>query len=286
MDTKLEIMGVRKLRNETQAINKSTNSLSNACAEIFLSRTSAPFYHGEPNAYPFLSSNEKQVTSRAKDLWTYMRESSGSLQRSVKEDYNFMRHYFSVPVRVELFVKSGLVNERDASNMISKVYPHGITIPVFQRGNPAIQTGLGVELHALGDPGDKLQLAAIACRGAFHAAFTWDRFNSVLVQGGWPWLRGYSKAYAKMVYTVMVLIFAAFENYQFNDRAEMHTRILALAGKLVGNPAGGHSPWTVRRSVYLKGPKVTARARLHPRHMVRTLGMLEIVLMSWRMARE
>lgn len=77
-----------------------------------------------------------------------------------------------------------------------------------------------------------------------------------------------------MIYTVMVLIFAAFENYQFNDRAEMCARVLALAGKLVGNPAGGPSRWTVRKSVYLKGPKVAARAWLRPQHMVRIRAIL------------
>ena len=78
-----------------------------------------------------------------------------------------MKYYFSVPVRVELFEQTGLAGPSMASTMIKKVYPHGVTIPVFQRGNPQIQTGLGVELHAMGDPKDKLQLAAIACRGAF-----------------------------------------------------------------------------------------------------------------------
>jgi hypothetical protein len=62
----------------------------------------------------------------------------------------------------------------------------------------------------------------------------------------------------------MVLIFAAVENYNLGDMAAMRMRILALAGKLVGNPNGGVSPWRVRASVYLTGPKVAARARLQP----------------------
>jgi len=285
MDSKLETLAIRHIRTETQVLNKSSRSIANACAEIFLSRTSAPFYHGEPNCYPFLAPNEKDVTSRAKDIWVYLRESAGSLNRSMSEDYKFMSHYFSVPVRVDLFVKTGLVDQFQASNMIKKAYPHGAYIPLFQRGNPTIQPGLGAELHTLGDPADKLQLAAVACRGAFSGLFTWDRFSSVLVQGGWPWLRQYSKAYAKMIYTVMVLIFAAIENYEIGDMDAMRMRIIALAGKLVGNPAGGPSPWRVRKSVSLRGPKIAARARLQPQQNVGLLSVLKLRLMGHRTVR-
>src|SRR5437773_11833607 len=103
-----------------------------------------------------------------------------------------MIHYYSVPVRVALFVKSGLVDQVSGNTIVRRVCPHGTYVPIFQRGNPGIQAGLGALLHAVGDPPDKLHLAAMACRGAFSGLFTWDRFNTALVQGGWPWLRQYS----------------------------------------------------------------------------------------------
>ena len=67
---------------------------------------------------------------------------------------------------------------------MKKVYPHGVTIPIVQRGNPGIQDGLGAQPHTVGDPADKLHFAAIACRGAVSGLFIWDRFSNVLVQGG------------------------------------------------------------------------------------------------------
>jgi hypothetical protein len=261
MDSKLETMAIRQLRVEMHGLNKLNNALANACAEMFLSRTSAPYYHGEPDAYPFLAPNDAGVTSKAMDIWVYLRESSGSLNHSFSQDFKNFQYYWSLPVRVALLIESGLLDEVNASNVMKKVYPHGVYVPLFQRGNPSIQSGLGAQLHTLGDPADKLHLAAIACRGVFSGLFTWDRFNSVLVQGGWPWIRQYSRGYAKMIYTVMVLIFAAVENYELRDMEEMRMRILALAGKLVGNPSGGPSPWRVRKSVYLQGPKVTVSPR-------------------------
>lgn len=254
-------MAIRHLRAEPQGLNKAKNSLANACAEIFLSRTSIPYYHGEPSAYPFLAPNDADVTSKAKDVWVYLRESSGSLSDSTSHNFTKFKHYFSVPVRVALLVESGLLNQENASRVMKKVYPHGLYVPIVQHGNPSIQSDLGAHLHTLGHPEDKLHLAAIACRGVFSALFTWNRFNSVLVQGGWPWLRQYSRAYAKMIYTVMVLMFAAIENYDMNDMVATRTRILALAGKLVGSQSGDRSQWTVRKSVYLRGPKVTIPAR-------------------------
>jgi hypothetical protein len=84
----------------------------------------------------------------------------------------------------------------------------------------------------------------------------------MLVQGGWPWLRQYSRAYARVVYTVMVLIFAAIESYTLADEGMMRTRLLALAGKLVGSVDGSPTLWRVRKSPYLKGPKLNVPSKL------------------------
>jgi hypothetical protein len=212
----------------------------------------------------------------------YLRESSGSLNHGIVDDFKNMIHYFSVPVRVALFVESGLVDQANGNTIMRRVYPHGIYVPIFQRGNPGIQAGLGALLHALGDPADKLHLAAMACRGVFSGLFTWDRFNTALVQGGWLWLRQYSRAYAKIIYTVMVLIFAAIENYELRDMDAMRGRILSLAGKPVGNPLGGPSPWQVRKGIYLKGPNVIIPVSLEAHASVRDTIPPVVANIDWK----
>jgi hypothetical protein len=170
-DSKLETFAIRHLRVETQGLNKSTNAIANACANAFLSRTSIPYYHGEQNAYPFQSPTEKSITSKAKDVWVYLRESSGSINHSLSRDFSRNKEYFSVPVRVNLLVESGLLDRASAAGVMKKIYPYGVLVPGFQRGNPKIQSGFGSELHTLGDPADRIHLAAIACRGAFLGSF-------------------------------------------------------------------------------------------------------------------
>ena len=86
MDSKLETMAIRKMRIETHTLNKSNNALANTWSDVFLSRTSTPYYHGERNAYPFVSENEQQISSSVKDIWVYLRESSGTLNRSISDD--------------------------------------------------------------------------------------------------------------------------------------------------------------------------------------------------------
>ena len=90
----------------------------------------------------------------------------------------------------------------------------------------------------------------------FTALFGWNQMNTFLVQGGWPYLRQYPRAYARVVFTVMILIFAAVESYNIGDMNTMNVRVLALAGKLVGDPGKPFNYWKVRKSPYLRGPKL------------------------------
>jgi hypothetical protein len=68
MDSKLETMAIRNLRKGMQGVNQLTDSIANTCANVFLSRTSAPFYYGEPNAYRFTEQNDAAISSRGKDI--------------------------------------------------------------------------------------------------------------------------------------------------------------------------------------------------------------------------
>jgi hypothetical protein len=262
MDSKLETKMIRKVRTEKHGLNKSNNKIANSCAELFLSRTSLPYYYGEQTAYPVVEEIDKQISAKVKDVWVYLRNSSGSLNHSMSDDFWRIKLYNSMPVRIELFGRGMLVDDFQASTLLQQVYPNKLVIPALQGSNPRIQPGLGASLHEMKNSEDKLLVAALACRGTFSALLTWNHFNTMLVQGGWPWLRQYSRAYARMVYTVMVLIFAAIENYDFHDVEAMRMRLLSLAGKLVGGPMGQLSPWKVRQSPYLKEEKLTIPLRV------------------------
>jgi hypothetical protein len=246
------------MRVEMHGWNKAKNSLANTCADTFLSRTSRPYYHGEMSAYPIHSANDKEISSRLKDVWVYLRPSGGSANQSWGELFSQPYKYASPSVRVDLLVKSGLMGVDDAKAVMKKIYSRGALLPVLsQRGVPNISGGFGAELHGLAHPADKINLAAVAGIATFSGLFTWERFNGVLVEGGWPWLRQYSRAYARTIYTAMVLIFAAIETNHLADLDKMRERLISLAGKLVGDPANPRSHWRVRKSAYLQKGKVS-----------------------------
>ena len=226
-----------------------------------MGRSSIPFYHGEQSAYPIQMPNKKQLTSKRKDVWAYLRESSDSANLSFMDNFRLHHQYFHVSRRVDLLADSGITSEADAKAIMEIVYPlSAFSVPGFHRGNPRVHHNLGSDLHQMEDPADKIQLCAVACRGAFSGLFTWSRFNAVLVQGGWPWLRRYSRAYARTIYTAMVIIFVVIECYILEDMDVMRTCLLSLAAKLIGNPEEGKPAWRVRQGAYLKGEKISGTA--------------------------
>ena len=243
-------------------MRKFNNQMNNTFADLLLSRTSVPYYREQQNAYPMLSDQDQAIREKAKDIWVYLRESAGSQALGFSDDWKYRRFYFSQGVRVALLTKTGLADERQATDLIRMVYPQN---PVWQRVNPNCHPDLGLMMHTLPHPADKLHLAAITCRAMFVALRSWDCFNSVLVSGGWPWIRGYSSAYARMIYTVMTLLFAAYECLTFVDTGIWRDRILALAGKLVGDPSGQMIIHRVRKTTYLRDPKVGVPTALEAR---------------------
>ncbi|KAH8693406.1 hypothetical protein GQ44DRAFT_733897 [Phaeosphaeriaceae sp. PMI808] len=256
MDSRHETRAIRQLRKEPHTLNRFNNTIANFCAELFLNRTASPFYHDEVNAYPFKVPNDKTVSDHVKDIWVYMRGSSGTVTASFSDDFRKQKIYNSVAVRINLFVQSGLADQTTAAIIFKQVYPK--TLASFFAFSPNFKTGLGADIHGAQHPDDKIYVAAMACRGLFSAIFSWNQMNTFLVQGGWPWLRQYPRAYARLVFTVMMLLFAAVECYHITDINSVRTRLLSLAGKLVGNPnISQPNYWKVRKSPHLKGKKIT-----------------------------
>jgi hypothetical protein len=77
--------------------------------------------------------------------------------------------------------------------------------------SPNVAKGLGLEFHFATEAQMTLHMLAIAAYGSYHGQFGWRRWNRVLMEGVWPRLCGYRKAYARLVYTVVASFFAAVE---------------------------------------------------------------------------
>jgi hypothetical protein len=268
----MELLLNRFVLQTPHTLNRTTAAISNSCADVFLSRSSERYYHSEPNCYPFKSEHTAQLRSKMKGLWIYHMCSGGSERMSIKQEYMFRRKYWSIEERIDLFVRAGLRDEKDSREVIKKVYPRGMLWPSHH--NPSFEVGLGVQLHSMEAESACLTVAAMACKANFNALMGWNQFSSLLIQGAWPWLRQYSKAYAQVIFTTMVLLFSVIENYEGGDAQIMGARIVRLANKLVGGPdavTGEKSPWQVRNSPFLSGPKVSVPSEVHLPATVRGL---------------
>jgi hypothetical protein len=231
----------------------SDSAIQNTSIDLLQYRTSSPHSHEASNACTFIVTSDRENSSNVNEIWDYLRPCSSSNNSKI------LRYYRSISVRTELLTRAQLADQSQAMELMKIVYPLGKYVPLLQNTNPPVATGLGMALHDMEDGEEKLFVVAMACRGTFAGAETWAHLHTMLVEGGWPWLRGYSPAYAKMVYTVMALIFSGIENYQFDDMLAMKARLLGLAGKLVGAPPGfpGFSPWRMMKSPCLKGRRLT-----------------------------
>lgn len=93
----------------------------------------------------------------------------------------------------------------------------------------------------------------------YQGHFGWYRLSAALVEGAWPWLRRYTKAYAKAIYVLMVSICGGAEQGCLNSA------ILPLlegpAACLVGRsdlPGGGQC--RIRVDPRLRDPEVLIQA--------------------------
>src|SRR5436853_1154626 len=82
------------------------------------------------------------------------------------------------------------------------------------------------------------------------------RLNKVLIQGSWPWLRGYNMTFAKAV-LVMISLFDALELDYVN--AGVAEDLTALPQLLVGRDGSGW-PLRVRKNNRLHDKKVRVAA--------------------------
>jgi len=106
-------------------------------------------------------------------------------------------------------------------------------------------------------------VVALGVVGGWDAHFAWDRMQNLLVLGGWPWLVGYPKVYAKTIFTLMACISAAVEMGQLNGAA-MREPMQTLAERLVMRESIG-GPWRIRTTWKITSPKAMVSAVLQRR---------------------
>ncbi|KAK4443835.1 hypothetical protein QBC34DRAFT_385911 [Podospora aff. communis PSN243] len=81
----------------------------------------------------------------------------------------------------------------DATNMVNFLFGGRNMI----NGRPSLPGNFGKLLHSVPEQQALHHLITIACCGAYQGHFGWKRLSVALVEGAWPWLRRYTKAYAK-----------------------------------------------------------------------------------------
>lgn len=178
--------------------------------------------------------------------------------------YTVSQRYFSTQYLAEVFTRAGLTNsEADAIGLVNTI---GLDWNHFKRLNRASGKGFGLatlgrDLHTIhnidlgnGTNRQAMLVALIANFASFHGNAGWVWFNSMLIQGAWPWLGGYSKSYAKTVFTAMVCLFCCVRHgYTWNGVGML---ILRLARKLVDSEAFGGARIKFRGAGRLSGEKV------------------------------
>jgi hypothetical protein len=228
---------------------KVGNKIRNITADTLLSRSSVPYYIGEKAAYPPQQDGNSKVfreTNRALDGFML----GGSNDNKSKK----LRIYNSPQAVTELLAQTGLVDTARARTVLYRVFPKWDT---YAARNPDTAENLGMAFHWWQEHDTILSVVTLACYGCFKGHRAWMRLNKVLIQGGWPWLRGYNKAWAKAVFLVMVSLFGALELGYVN--AGVAEDLIALARLLVGRDGSG-GPLRVRRNNRLEDKKVRVAA--------------------------
>jgi hypothetical protein len=228
---------------------KVGNKICNITADTLLSRSSVPYYIGEKAAYP------PKQDGNSKALREANRALDGFMLGGSNDNKSKKLHIYNSPqVVTGLLVQTRLVDTERARTVLRMVFPKWDT---YKAWNPDTAENLGMAFHLWQEHDTILSVITLACYGCFKGHRAWMRLNKVLIQGGWPWLRGYDKAFAKAVFLVMVSLFGALELGYVN--AGVAEDLTALARLLVGRD-GSEGPLKVRKNNRLMDKKVRVAA--------------------------
>lgn len=228
--------------------------------DTFRSSSGRPELLATPGTYPPSSTalSTTSPTSKEKDQdQTYrlmIEKALSNLSLKTNMSHTVLNHYYSLTYAAAVLYTSGLVASPSEAEELLGLAWLGILTPLRPLGT--MTRNLGAELHF--SPSFKgkegLVMAAIACQGSFQGERGWMLWNQTLVQGAWPWLGGYGKAYAKTVYLALVCLFTLLrQNGGVNGVGEI---ILRLVEKVVDGTCWGIGEMKVRSVESLNGEKV------------------------------
>lgn len=225
-----------------------------------------PLYFRTKGTFPSLDSitpgsetdsNDKMYRRRLQDVLFHFRLTQNM-------SFAVSRRYCSTQYLAEVFTEAGLT--RSEAGAIGLMNAIGFHWNHYKRRNRASGKGygrvnLGRDLHTVhnivledGTNRQALVVALIADFASFHGNSGWVWFNSMLIQGAWPWLGDYSKSYAKTVFSAIVCLFCCVRHGYIWDG--VGTLIVRLASKLVDSNAFGGGRIKVRGAGRLVGKKV------------------------------
>jgi hypothetical protein len=148
----------------------------------------------------------------------------------------------------------GVVDDKaQAVSMLRFMIPSSAGLFGFGDLNEAV----GFGLHTWPEEQGQDYLIVLACAGVFGGHTIWHRLAVTLVQGAWPWLRGFTKTYAMIIFTLMVSLCSAVEQGYIDSGIK--PLLMQLAATLIGRDDVG-GPWRIRTTSRLKAPKILLAA--------------------------
>jgi hypothetical protein len=238
---------------EFKLLMKSKDKVNNITADIFAGRTSQPTYIDEKGVYLPKQEGDGRITSEARSALLKHGLVAGSQKEGLTANLHRTGSYIGAGTAINLLATIMVFPSYDAAlNTFNHVWRRS-WIGWFDI-LPKPRDNLGCEFHAMSQQQASLELLTVALYGCFYGQFGWWRFNKVLIQGAWPWLNGYNKAFAKAAYAILVSLFAAVETGKVDNRGAGQL-MLRVANALVAREGSGISPIQVRQNNRLKAAK-------------------------------
>lgn len=235
-----------------KAVGKVGNKLSNISADLMHARTSEPHFVTERYLYLPRKSTDKEVFYKTGQILDCF-----SLNiHKIREFDAIAPTYRNVDRVAELFAKTGLAEFGEARRRIITAFPNSGGYGRMTHKYMGAK-GLGLRFHFGTEEEMVLSMLAIAACGAFHGRLASRAWERILLEGAWPSLRGYRKAYSRVVFTVTASLFAALELDYVN--ANVTTLMSRLIKTVVGGGEAG-ARWKVRKAHALTIEKIRVAA--------------------------